>query len=272
MSTLLSLQDIWIEYGDKVVLERINLEIEEGSFVSIIGPSGAGKSSLLRLVLGQDTSSRGSITLDGVPLKPECEPDRGVVFQRYSVFPHMTVLGNTLFGLECAQAPITARLFGAKRRAAIAEAEEMLEAVGLGDHLHLYPAQMSGGMQQRLAIAQALIKRPRILLLDEPFGALDPGIRSDMHKLITRLWNDYSLTVIMVTHDIGEAFGLGTRVLTLDKWRHDPHAPQRFGATVVYDLALTRKTASAGEISTAKSIEHHPENNRSITIDRTNNN
>lgn len=272
MSALLSLQDIWIEYGDKVVLERINLEIEEGSFVSIIGPSGAGKSSLLRLVLGQDTSSRGSITLDGVPLKAECEPDRGVVFQRYSVFPHMTVLGNTLFGLECAQAPLTARLFGARRRAAIAEAKEMLEAVGLGDNLHLYPAQMSGGMQQRLAIAQALIKRPRILLLDEPFGALDPGIRSDMHKLITRLWNDYSLTVIMVTHDIGEAFGLGTRVLTLDKWRHDPHAPQRFGATVVYDLPLTRKTASADEIEPAKSIEHHPENNRSITIDRTNNN
>lgn len=244
MSALLSLRGIWVEYGDKVVLERMNLDIEAGSFVSIIGPSGAGKSSLLRVILGQEVPTRGSILLDGIPLKPECGPDRGVVFQRYSVFPHLSVLRNTLFGLECAQAPFTARLFGARRRAAIAEAEEMLNAVGLGDSLHLYPAQMSGGMQQRLAIAQALIKRPRILLLDEPFGALDPGIKADMHALITQLWRDYSLTVIMVTHDIREAFSLGTRVLTLDKRRRDPHAPHRFGATAVYDLPLTKKTSA----------------------------
>ncbi|MGC4251433.1 MAG: ATP-binding cassette domain-containing protein, partial [Sphingobium sp.] len=109
-------------------------------------------------------------------------------------------------------------------------------------------AQMSGGMQQRLAIAQALVKRPRILLLDEPFGALDPGIRADMHALITRLWRDYSLTIVMVTHDIREAFTLGTRVLALDKRRHDPHAPHRFGATAVYDLPL-RKDQKADEDS-----------------------
>ncbi|MDF0544252.1 ATP-binding cassette domain-containing protein [Sphingobium sp. H39-3-25] len=241
MSALLSLRNIWVEYGDKVVLERVNLDIEAGSFVSIIGPSGAGKSSLLRVVLGQEVPTRGSILLDDTPLTPECGPDRGVVFQRYSVFPHLSVLKNTMFGLECAQSPFTARLFGARRRAAIAEAEEMLNAVGLGDSLHLYPAQMSGGMQQRLAIAQALIKRPRILLLDEPFGALDPGIKADMHALITRLWSDYSLTVIMVTHDIREAFSLGTRVLTLDKRRRDPHAPHRFGATAVYDLPLKKR-------------------------------
>lgn len=244
MSALLSLRNVWVEYGDKVVLERVNLDIEAGSFVSIIGPSGAGKSSLLRVVLGQETPTRGSILLDGTPLKPECGPDRGVVFQRYSVFPHLSVLRNTVFGLECAQAPFTARLFGGRRRAAIAEAEEMLLAVGLGDSMDLYPAQMSGGMQQRLAIAQALIKRPRILLLDEPFGALDPGIRADMHLLINRLWADYSLTVIMVTHDIKEAFSLGTRVLTLDKRRRDPHAPHRFGATAVYDLPLTKRVAA----------------------------
>jgi len=239
---VLSLRDVWVEYGDKVVLEAMSLDIAEGSFVSIIGPSGAGKSSLLRLILGQEAPTRGKILLDGTPLTPECGPDRGVVFQRYSVFPHLSVLRNTMFGLECAQAPFSARLFGQRRKAAAAEAEEMLCAVGLGDSLHIYPAEMSGGMQQRLAIAQALIKRPRILLLDEPFGALDPGIRADMHGLITRLWSDYNLTVIMVTHDIGEAFSLGTRVLTLDKRRHDPHAPHRFGATAVYDLPLTRRT------------------------------
>ncbi|GAA0310053.1 ABC transporter ATP-binding protein [Sphingomonas oligophenolica] len=245
MSTLLSLREVWIEYGDKIVLERVSLDIEAGSFVSIIGPSGAGKSSLLRILLGQEIPTRGTILLDGVPLTPECGPDRGVVFQRYSVFPHLSVLRNAVFGIECAKAPLSARLFGAARRAAMDEAVEMLNAVGLGDSLHLYPAQMSGGMQQRLAIAQALIKRPRILLLDEPFGALDPGIRADMHGLITRLWRDYALTIVMVTHDIHEAFTLGTRVIALDKRRHDPHAPHRFGATAVYDIPLRNRVDPA---------------------------
>lgn len=258
MSALLSLRDLWVEYGDKVVLERVNLDIEAGSFVSIIGPSGAGKSSLLRVVLGQERPTRGSILLDGVPLAPECGPDRGVVFQRYSVFPHLSALRNVMFGLECAEAPFTARLFGARRRAAAAEAADMLAAVGLGDSLDLLPAEMSGGMQQRLAIAQALIKRPRILLLDEPFGALDPGIRADMHALITRLWRDYSLTILMVTHDLREAFALGTRVLTLDKRRIDPHAPHRFGATAVYDLRLKPRPV--------------PTNDDSITLDQVSNN
>jgi len=249
LSALLSLKDIWVEYGDKVVLERVTLDVEAGSFVSIVGPSGAGKSSFLRVVLGQEVPTRGSILLDGTPLPPECGPDRGVVFQRYSVFPHLSALRNTVLGLECVQAPLSARLFGAARRAANEEATEMLHAVGLGDNLHSYPAQLSGGMQQRLAIAQALIKRPRILLLDEPFGALDPGIRADMHALITRLWRDYSLTIIMVTHDIKEAFSLGTRVLALDKRRHDPHAPHRFGATAVYDLTLTKRQKAEAAIA-----------------------
>jgi NitT/TauT family transport system ATP-binding protein len=240
LSAILSLRDVWVEYGDKIVLEKVDLDVEAGSFVSIVGPSGAGKSSLLRIILGQEVPTRGTILLDGTPLAPECGPDRGVVFQRYSVFPHLSALRNTVFGLECEKAPLSARLFGSARRAATAEAVQMLNAVGLGDSMHLYPAQLSGGMQQRLAIAQALIKRPRILLLDEPFGALDPGIRADMHGLITKLWRDYSLTIIMVTHDIREAFSLGTRVLALDKRRHDPHAPHRFGATAVYDLTLRK--------------------------------
>lgn len=260
MSALLALRNVWVEYGDKIVLERVTLDIAQGSFVSIVGPSGAGKSTLLGLLLGQEAPSRGEILLDGVPLKPECGPDRGVVFQRYSVFPHLDARHNVLFGLECARAPLTGRLFGQARRSALGEADAMLGAVGLGDHGHVYPAQMSGGMQQRLAIAQALVKRPRILLLDEPFGALDPGIRADMHSLITRLWREHELTIAMVTHDISEAFALATRVLTLDKRRYDPHAPHRYGATAIYDLPLERRL----EAETART--------ENITIDELDNN
>ena len=241
MTALMRFKNVCIEYDGKTVLEDINLDIREGAFVSIVGPSGAGKSSLLRLILGQEAPSRGTITLDGVPMRAECGPDRGVVFQRYSVFPHLTVLQNTLFGLECVQSPITGRLFGAKRKAAGDEAIAMLEAVGLGDSLHAYPAQLSGGMQQRLAIAQALIKRPRILLLDEPFGALDPGIRADMQELTLRLWEEYALTVIMVTHDLKEAFSLGTRVLVLDKRGDSANPAEGSGATTVYDLPLSKR-------------------------------
>ena len=260
MTALLSLRNVWVEYGDKIVLERVDLDIAERSFVSIVGPSGAGKRTLLRLLLGQDAPTRGRILLDGEPLKHECGPDRGVVFQRYSVFPHLDVRRNVLFGLECTRAPLAGRLFGSARRSALAEVDSMLAAVGLGDSRDVYPAQLSGGMQQRLAIAQALVMRPRILLLDEPFGALDPGIRRDMHALITRLWREQALTIIMVTHDIAEAFALATRVLTIDKRRHDPHAPHRFGATAVYDLMLDRRVTA--------------ESNRaaSITIDENDNN
>lgn len=262
MSDLLVFDNVWLEYGEKIVLERVNLGIAERSFVSIVGPSGSGKSSFLRLALGQETPSRGHILLDGKILTPECGPDRGVVFQRYSVFPHLTALRNVMFGRECAKAPFTARLFGAARRRAAEEAEAMLIEVGLGDSLHLYPSQLSGGMQQRLAIAQALMARPRALLLDEPFGALDPGIRQDMHRLILRLWEEHGLTILMVTHDIVEAFKLGTRVLAFDKRRIDPHAPHRFGATAVYDLPLKNKLPlDTPEVSVSI-----------ITIDRISNN
>jgi NitT/TauT family transport system ATP-binding protein len=260
MTVLLSLQNVWVEYGDKIVLERVDLDIAERSFVSIVGPSGAGKSTLLRLLLGQEAPTRGKILLDGAPLKPECGPDCGVVFQRYSVFPHLDVLQNVLFGLECTRAPLTGRLFGQARRTAIAEAEAMLTAVGLGDSGHVYPAQLSGGMQQRLAIAQALVMKPRILLLDEPFGALDPGIRRDMHSLITGLWRQQALTIIMVTHDITEAFGLATRVLTIDKRRHDPQAPHRYGSTAIYDLMLDRRIAAESGATASITIDENDNN------------
>jgi NitT/TauT family transport system ATP-binding protein len=225
------------------VLENINIEIASGTFLSIVGPSGAGKSTLLRLILGQERPTQGKVLLDSEPFPAEPGPDRGIVFQRYSVFPHLTVLGNVLLGYEFAERPLTARLIGASRRDAIERSRALIEAVGLGPHCDKYPSALSGGMQQRLAIAQALAKRPRVLLLDEPFGALDPGTRAQMHALIKPLWRDLKMTIVMVTHDIKEAFRLATRLIALDRPRIDPQAPERFGAKITYDLDLTREGA-----------------------------
>ena len=116
----------------------------------------------------------------------------------------------------------------------------MLERVGLAASANHYPSSLSGGMRQRLAIAQALTAKPRILLLDEPFSALDPGIRNDMHMLLRDLWHSLGLTVFMVTHDLKEGFSLGSRLWVFDKWRHDPHAPNAYGAQVTYDLPLSK--------------------------------
>jgi NitT/TauT family transport system ATP-binding protein len=226
------------EYGDTVVLERISLEISPGSFVALVGPSGCGKTTLLRMLLGEERPTTGTIHIDGKPLKPEPDAERGVVFQRYSVFPHLTVLDNVLIGLEFEKSPLRARLSGAARRAAVAKAEALLNAVGLCGHESKYPAALSGGMQQRLALAQSLIRRPKILLLDEPFGALDPGIRADIHALMLGLWNTEELTVVMVTHDLSEAFRLGSRVIALDRNRSRPEERERYGSVVTQDLEV----------------------------------
>ena len=236
--SFIDINNIWQEYGDHVVLERVNLQINEGEFCSMVGASGCGKSTFLRLLLGQEAPSRGSITLEGKPLAAEPDRSRGVVFQRYSVFPHLNVLDNVAIGLELPHASFTGRLFGARKRAAREQAAQMLHKVGLGQALEKYPAQLSGGMQQRLAIAQAFIMQPRVLLLDEPFGALDPGIRKDMHALLLQLWSETRMTVFMVTHDLSEGFNLGTRLLVFDKVRIDPHEPNAYGARITYDIPL----------------------------------
>ena len=231
-----AVRGVWKSFGDRSVLERISLDVTSGSFVTVVGASGCGKTTFLRMLLGVEAPTRGRITVDGEPLHAEPDRDRGIVFQRYSVFPHLTGLGNVLLGLELERSRGLARLHGAARRVAQEEAGAMLAHVGLGHVLDAWPSALSGGMQQRLAIAQALILKPKMLLLDEPFGALDPGIRNDMHELITRLWRETGMTVFMVTHDIGEAFKLGTRILTFDRVRRDPQEPDAFGASITYDL------------------------------------
>ncbi len=237
----LSIRNVWMQYGEQIVLERIGLEIDSGSFVAVVGPSGCGKTTFLRLLLGQERPSRGSILLDGKPMPDEPGPDRGVVFQRYSVFPHLTVLGNVLLGAELAGSPLLGRLFGPRRRAAKEQARALLDEVGLAESIDKYPAQLSGGMQQRLALAQALIRKPRVLLLDEPFGALDPGIRGEIHTLMHKLWRETGITVVMVTHDLREAFSLGTRVVVFDRQRKRHEEQQRYGASITQNIAVHRR-------------------------------
>lgn len=238
-SAKLSVRGLAKLYDGIPVLERVDLDVESGSFCTIVGASGCGKSTFLRMLLSQELPSRGQILLDGQALPDEPTPDRGIVFQKYSVFSHLTVAENLILAREFEAAKWAGRLFGASRRAALEEIDELLHRIGLHAASDKYPAQLSGGMQQRLAIAQALVKKPSILLLDEPFGALDPGIRVDMHDLLLGLWQELGMTIFMVTHDIHEAFKLGTRLLVFDKIRHDPQAPQAFGATITYDLPLT---------------------------------
>lgn len=239
--SLIEIRNLWKRFDEQVVLERLNLTVEAGEFCTLVGASGCGKTTFLRMLLGVEQPSRGEILLEGRPLAGEPDAQRGIVFQRYSVYPHLTVLGNVVLGLEFQRARLLGRLFGPARRRAEDEAMAMLEKVGLADAGRRYPDELSGGMQQRLSIAQSLIKRPRVLLLDEPFGALDPGIRADMHELIGELWRETRLTVFMVTHDIQEGFKLGSRLMVFDKPRQDPQAPEAYGATITYDLPLDRK-------------------------------
>jgi len=236
--TEIAIEGLTKAYGDSLILENVNALLPDHEFCVILGPSGAGKTTLLRILLSQEAPTRGRVLIDGVPIDPEPQPDRGVVFQRYSVFPHKTVLANVMMGPQLRAAPLSGRLFGAPRRLLKEKAAALLKEVGLGAHLSKYPTQLSGGMQQRLAIAQALIMEPKVLLLDEPFGALDQSTKKAMHRLILDLWQRNRMTIVMVTHDIGEAFTLGTRILMVDKARHDPHAPTAYGSTITEDVRL----------------------------------
>ena len=227
-------ENIFQSYGSRPILERVNVSVAEGEFISIVGASGCGKSTFLRLLLAQEVPTRGEIRVAGAPPAREPGLDRGVVFQKYSVFPHMTVRENIVAGESFRTS--WGGFAGAARRDALKRADATLARIGLDHVADQYPATLSGGMQQRLAIGQALTAKPRILLLDEPFGALDPGTRLSMHDFLTELRAETGMTVFMVTHDLEEGFKLGDRVLVFDKPRWDPTDPNAFGATVTYDF------------------------------------
>jgi len=236
--SLVTIKKLQKSYGDNIVLEKININIKEGEFCTLVGPSGCGKTTFLKMLLGQETPTSGTFLLDGKPFPSEPDAERGIVFQRYSVFSHLSVLENVMLGIELGESKYFGKLFGKAKAKAKESAMEMLEAVGIADSAHKYPSELSGGMQQRLSIAQSLVKKPKILLLDEPFGALDPGIRADMHELILELWKKNNLTIVMVTHDLHESFYLGTRLLVFDKVFSDPRFPNAYGAQITYDIPV----------------------------------
>lgn len=253
--SFLTVENLYKSYGDNLVLERLNLKVEQGEFISMVGASGCGKSTFLNMLLGKESPTKGKIILENKPLIQEPDAERGIVFQKYSVFPHLTVLQNVMIADEFAQARWLGWTRGKTKKSIKRKAQEFIDAVGLTQAVSKYPHELSGGMQQRLAIAQALMKSPKILLLDEPFGALDPGIRADMHELIHDIWRKNNLTIFMVTHDIKEGFALGSRLWVFDKVRHDPHAPNAYGAQITFDLPLKTEQGKVIAKEAIKSME-----------------
>ncbi len=199
-----------VRFGSFTALNDISFSIpdvpDHGEFITIIGPSGCGKSTLLSLIAGFLRPTSGDVLVKGDPVGGPGR-DRGMIFQQYSSFPHLTVFGNVMFGLE-----INRHAIGLDASARKARAEDLIEQVGLTAHKDKYPHQLSGGQQQRVAIARSLAMEPQILLMDEPFSALDEPTRLEMQELLVGLWNRTHPTIFCVTHSVSEAVYLGERV------------------------------------------------------------
>lgn len=191
--------------GSTLALQATDLDVAENDFVTILGPSGCGKSTLLRIVAGLDHPTAGEVRLDGRPVRGP-GADRGMVFQSYTLFPWLSVLDNVCFGL---------RERGLPRAQQVEIAQGFIAKVGLNGFERHYPKQLSGGMQQRTALARALANGPRMLLMDEPFGALDHQTRELMQELLLGIWEAEAKTVLFVTHDIDEAVFIGSRVVLM---------------------------------------------------------
>jgi NitT/TauT family transport system ATP-binding protein len=253
-------------FGPKRVLSDVNLKIRRGQFLSLVGPSGCGKSTLLRAIVGTHLPTQGEILLypstpsSSSPNPPIAKPiqgpgrDRGIVYQRYSLFPFLTARENVAIGLDLDRTSFPFRIFQYPkwrklRKQHLQLAEEYLLKVKLADAMNCYPHELSGGMCQRVAIAQALIMQPEIILLDEPFGALDEATREDLQQLLLGLYAENQAaaarnekpphTLMIVTHELNEAIYVGDRVVGLSQywdWKSEGHAACP-GATVVYDKA-----------------------------------
>ena len=191
--------------GEIVALGNISFSVHQREFICVIGPSGCGKSTLIRIIAGLEKQTSGSILLDSKPIDSPSS-DRGMVFQNYTLFPWLTIKKNIMFGLIMSKTD---------RQEANTKAMDWLELVGLSEFSDLYPHQLSGGMKQRVAIARALATRPRILLMDEPFGALDAQTRAQMQSYLLQIWESIDITIIFITHDLEEAIYLADRIFVL---------------------------------------------------------
>jgi NitT/TauT family transport system ATP-binding protein len=191
--------------GETVALQDINFKTHRREFLCVIGPSGCGKSTLIRILAGLESHTGGEVLLDGKPVTGP-GPDRGMVFQGYTLFPWLTVKKNVMFGLE---------MNNRGRLESESEALQWIDLVGLNKFADAYPHQLSGGMKQRVAIARALANQPRILLMDEPFGALDAQTRAKMQAHLLEIWKNIDITIVFITHDLDEAIFLADRILVL---------------------------------------------------------
>jgi NitT/TauT family transport system ATP-binding protein len=207
-------------------VQSVDFTIAPGEFVCILGPSGCGKSTLLGALAGHITPSHGNLTLDGKLIK-DPSPERGMVFQHHTLLPWRSALDNVAFGLK---------MQGIGKRERHQQATEMLKLVGLEDSATRWPSQLSGGMQQRVEIARVLINKPRLLLMDEPFGALDAQTRLKMQELLLGIWGKIRTTVVFVTHDIDEALFLADRILVMSP------RPGRIIEDLPVDFARPRRT------------------------------
>ncbi len=204
----LRLEDISHRFGDFVAVRDINLDVSGGELIALLGPSGCGKSTLLRIVSGFIPQSEGRVLFDDEPVDylPPSRRGVGIVFQNYALFPHMTVTENVAYGLEAQRWP---------RHRIGARVNEMLELVHMREFAERQPRQLSGGQQQRVALARCLATDPKLLLLDEPFGALDKNLRLDMQIEVKRLQRDYGITTVLVTHDQEEALSMADRIAVM---------------------------------------------------------
>ena len=230
MLTVENLNKKYVSHGSVTsALVDINLRIEEGEFVCLLGPSGCGKSTLLKIIAGLIPATSGRITINGQPVSGP-GPERAVVFQDYALFPWMTVRDNVEFGLEARRLPVAERREVSSR---------LLKVVGLSDFAERFPHQLSGGMKQRVSIARALAVDPSLLLMDEPFGALDAQTRHLLQDELLRVWREYRKTVVFVTHSIEEAIYLSDRIVVMTA------RPGRVKQIVVVSEARPRDMASA---------------------------
>jgi len=239
--------------GKVTALKNVSFETHKREFVCVIGPSGCGKSTLIRILAGLESPSNGEILLDGSPVVGPC-PDRGMVFQGYTLFPWRTVKKNVMFGLEIA---------GRGRMAAEEEAMQWIDLVGLSQFANSYPHQLSGGMKQRVAIARALANQPRILLMDEPFGALDAQTRCKMQNYLLEIWKNIDITILFITHDLDEAIYLADRILVL---KAHPGEVQELIEVPVPQPRSVEQLLSPEFLSTKKRLEEliHPADEEEI--------